>query len=604
MRKNRTKQAGPGRFAEQAGKAGKFKAAGKEKEAASRRATAIIYRRIFGIFLVTYLVLMLGFSIFLVCQEKKAARTELQAYAVRVSSRIENTLQDLLDETGKQLMDFSEAKKVLLQESLFFTPTDSEIAIFTGNFELLFNTENYWRCSYTKEKEGSKHYTGYAYLNPRDWFNNEEIEEMEEYLYAAPQPQKTGDLSGYALNLKDFYINEGMVIPDKITVTAMYALNFDEKGNLSSSSYDHADDIVYHSDIETDQDLPIFEYGHIIQDNSSTYNSEKRNELRQMVSDRSKLKEAVLKLNGLQGFSQREKFLTYRYYFPVPYQNAVRVDAGTGGKQALTSTFWTVLGRDINIGKRCFPSLVSVWIFCFLTFGVAAFILAQKTVRTYKQQEKLESRRQEITDALAHDLKTPLSIIAGYAENLQINIHTEKREHYARHIQANVNYMDQIIHNMLKLRELEADSPKINLEAVALTEVCKTIIDRYKPVWEEKLITVSLDGKAVIRADYSLMLRVIDNFFVNALDNTPAGGSINIKILVDMLKVYNSGSNIPENKIAEIWLPFKKGDTARGFSKGTGLGLAIARTILELHKFPYGAENNEDGVTFWFRYRQ
>lgn len=156
---------------------------------------------------------------------------------------------------------------------------------------------------------------------------------------------------------------------------------------------------------------------------------------------------------------------------------------------------------------------------------------------------------------------------------------------------------------MLELRKLEADSPGSNFENVALAEVCKIIIDRYKPVWEEKLITVSLDGEAVIRADHALMLRIIDNFFVNALDNTPAGGSISIRMLDDTLEVYNSGSYIPKNKVEEIWLPFKKGDTARGCSKGTGLGLAIARTILELHKFSYGAKNSEDGVTFWFRFR-
>lgn len=144
-----------------------------------------------------------------------------------------------------------------------------------------------------------------------------------------------------------------------------------------------------------------------------------------------------------------------------------------------------MLACDIDIGKRCLPSLAFVWISCFLTFGVAAFILAKQTVRTYKQQEKLENQRREITNALAHDLKTPLSIIAGYAENLQANVHTEKREHYAHHIQANVNRMDQIIHKMLELRKLEADSPGSNFENVALAEVCKIIIDRYKPVWEK-----------------------------------------------------------------------------------------------------------------------
>jgi len=134
----------------------------------------------------------------------------------------------------------------------------------------------------------------------------------------------------------------------------------------------------------------------------------------------------------------------------------------------------------------------------------------------------------------------------------------------------------------------------IILAVVSLINVCLN---------NDKQIAVSLDGEAVIKADRSLMLRVIDNFLVNALDNTPAGGSIRITIRDDTLEVYNSGSYIPENKIEEIWLPFKKGEAARSNSKGTGLGLAIARTILEIHKFSHGAQNSEEGVIFWFRFR-
>ncbi|MFZ7103737.1 MAG: sensor histidine kinase [Peptococcaceae bacterium] len=557
-----------------------------------------IYLRTFGIFFATYLVLMIGFSVFLVFQERNVASKELQTYALQVNNRVEKIMQNYLDH-DENLTDISKVKEELLQETPFFTLMDSEVAVFTGDYKLLFNTNNYWRCSYTKYKEGNRHYTGYGYLNPKDWFSEEEIREIAGYLYANPQPKKTEDLSGYALDLQGFWVDNGMIIPEKITVNAMYAERFDEKGNLSSSGGVHTDNIVYRSGYENTRDLPYFEHGGIIPDSNGNLNSAKRNGLRQMVADPSKLKETVEKFNGLEGLSQRVESLTYRYYLTVPYQNSVRVS----DDQSLVSGFWTVLGRDINIGERCLPTLAFVWISCFITFGVAALILARQAFKTYKQQEKLENQRKEMTNALAHDLKTPLSIISGYAENLQANIHTEKREHYASYIQTNVNRMDQIIHKMLELKRLEEDPLKINFEDVALAEVCKIIIDRYKPVWKEKLITAYLDGEAVIKADHSLMLRIIDNFFVNALDNTPAGGSISIRILGDKLEVFNSGSYIPENKIEEIWLPFKKGDVARSNSKGTGLGLAIARTILELHKFPYGAINSEDGVIFWFEFR-
>ena len=563
-----------------------------------KKVKSTIYLRVFGVFLATYLILMIGFSVFLVSQERKAASMELEMYALYFNDRVEKIFQDYLNK-DMQLTNISKVKNELLQETPLFTIMDSEVAIFTGDYKLLFNTNKYWLCTYTDENND---YTGFAYLNPKNWFSEEEIKEIEEYLYTNPHPKKVGDLSGYSIDLKGFWVDNGMIIPEKITVNPMYASGLDAEGHVNASSGIHTDKIVYKPEHKNIKDLPYFESGAITTYSSSNPNNKKRDELRQMVVEESHLKEAIDEYNdpenlSKRNLSQRIELLTYRYYLAVPYQNAVRID-----DDQVISDFWTVIGRDINIGERCLPSLAFVWISCFFTFNIAAFILAKQTFKTYKQQEKLENHRKEMTNALAHDLKTPLSIIAGYAENLQANVHTEKREHYANHIQVNVIRMDQIIHNMLELTRLEADSLKVNFEDVALIDVCRTIIERYKPVWEEKGITTSLGGEAVIKADISLMLRVIDNFFVNALNNTPTGGTISIRILEDSLEVYNSGSFIPENIIEEIWLPFKKGDTARSHSKGTGLGLAISGRILQMHGFSYGARNSEDGVIFWFKF--
>lgn len=195
-----------------------------------------------------------------------------------------------------------------------------------------------------------------------------------------------------------------------------------------------------------------------------------------------------------------------------------------------------------------------------------------------------------------------MSIISGYAQNLQEDVHTEKREHYAGHITSYVNRMDKIIHKMVEMSRLDSDSFKIRFEDVSFNAICTEIINRYKQVCDEKFITASLDGEAVIKADKSLIERVIDNFVINAIDNTPEGSRISMRVLENTLEVFNSGSHIPEDKINEIWFPYKKGNTERSNTKGTGLGLSISRTILELHKFSYGAKNTEDGVIFWFKF--
>ena len=375
----------------------------------------------------------------------------------------------------------------------------------------------------------------------------------------------------------------------------MYAHTFDENGNVSSGGGTHTNDIVYVSGYQNTKNLPYFKYGHIQPDYNGNRNSVQQSGLRQAVLDQEKLKKVAQE--PVFASSERVSLLTYRYCLVLPYQNSVHMT----DDQNYASEFWTVIARDVNLWDQAGGTLIFVWGSCLAILMIAAFILASQTYKTYQKREALERQRQETTKALAHDLKTPLSIISGYAQNLMENIHTEKREYYAGNIQTNVTRMDKIIREMLELTRLESDSLPIQLEDVSLGEVGTEIMNRYKLVCDEKSIMTCLEGDAVVKADHSLMTRVIDNFFINALDHTPAGGVIRIRIFENTLEIYNSGSHIPEEKIKEIWQPYQKADVSRSNTKGTGLGLAISRTILELFQFSYGAENRDDGVVFWFK---
>ncbi|KUO67262.1 MAG: kinase, partial [Gracilibacter sp. BRH_c7a] len=529
-----------------------------------------IYLRVFGAFFATYLVLMAGFSIFLVLQEKEAADMALRTFGFQVNNTVEDVLQDDID-NDNQITDIAKVKKEFVSKASFLTISGTEAAIFTGDYNLVFNTNDYWLCGYTERTEGSKNYTGYGLLNPEDWFNEKEIFELENYLYANPKAEKTGDLTGYSLSLEGFWLDNEMIIPDKITVNAMYAHSFDENGNVSSGGGTHTNDIVYVSGYQNTKNLPYFKYGYIQPNNNGIRNSAQQSGLRQVVLDQEKLKQAVKE--SVFASSERVSLLTYRYCLVLPYRNTVHMT----DDQNYVSEFWTVIARDVNLWDQAGPTLIFVWGSCLVVLMIAAFILASQTYNTYQKREELERQRQETTKALAHDLKTPLSIISGYAQNLMENIHTEKREYYAGNIQTNVTRMDKIIREMLELTRLESDSLPIQWEDVSLGEVGTEIMNRYKLVCDEKSIMTCLEGDAVVKADHSLMARVIDNFFINALDHTPVGGTIRIRIFDNTLEIYNSGSHIPEEKIKEIWQPYQKADVSRSNTKGTGLGLAISR---------------------------
>lgn len=563
-----------------------------------------IYTRIFGIFLATYLLLMTGFSVFLVSQEKKTVDKELGLVHTRISNSVVENLRDYLDD-DHQITDLSGVKKAFANKpididiSILDVP---EIALFTSDYELIYHTNDYWRCSYNVYHEESDSYHGrYGLLNPKDWFSEEEVQELQNYLYANPKVKEVGDLSGYSLSIFGFWMEDEIIIPDKIYVTPIYVNTFDEHGNVASSGGTYREDLVYSSGYVNTKDLPYFEHGSILPRFNDPDNKD-REEIRQMVMDQSKLKETIEKyLHNFESpiSNERVNKLIYRYHMVVPYELSMRVMED----QSLYSEFWTAVGLDIDIGERVSSTLIYVWTSCLFIFMIASDILARQSLKIYLKREELERQRKEMTDALAHDLKTPLSIISGYAQNLQEDIHTEKRAHYAKHIHANVERMDQIIRKMFEMTKLESDSFNLNLIEVSLGEICKGIMNRYEQLCDEKSISTYLEGNADVKVDPSLIERVIDNFFINAMDHTTEDGIITIRILEDTLEVFNRGSHIPEDQMEEIWLPYEKGNTERSNTKGTGLGLSISQTILKLHGFPYGAKNSEDGVIFWFRFK-
>lgn len=562
-----------------------------------RKIKRAIYLRTFSALLAAYLVLMTAFSLFLLDREKEDAAEELSALTSQGTRIVEGIMQEY---PGTSPSDRSEMRKALLQSSIF-PYTETEMALFSGDYELLFHTDDSWLIHYGVKVPDRNYYAShYSRMVPRDWFTEEEVVELEQYLTARPAPKKEGELSGYYVDLKGFWIDGDRAIPETVTVQTMYARSFDENGRVISSSTVPNDTPKIYLPRSADTGvLPYIKSGGIqlrphIYTNKSSYAA-----LRKLVTDKNRLEHAI-NHDLFQVTSQRIKGFTYHFYSIHPYQSSTE----TLSNGSVYSDYWTVMAREVNLLDRCKSTLGAVWAGCLALFLTTGAILSAQTYRTYRKREELEQYRRETAHALAHDLKTPLSVISGYSQNLIENIHTAKREHYAQGIQKNVTRMDKIIRDMLELSRLESDSVSLSLQLneISLQELCAGVLEVYKPLFAEKGIVLTVEGDAVIRADRELIGRVLDNFAANALEHTPEGGTFGIQITAHTLECHNSGSQIPEDMTDAIWEPYRKADHARSNPRGTGLGLSIARTILELHGFSYGVRNTEDGVTFWFKY--
>ncbi len=224
-----------------------------------------------------------------------------------------------------------------------------------------------------------------------------------------------------------------------------------------------------------------------------------------------------------------------------------------------------------------------------------------------EHREKIDNMRRDFISDVSHELKTPLAIILGYCEGLQLNINSDEREYYCSIIEDEAIRMSKLSEKLLKLAELESGEVQPDMSEFNLAQLAEERLTKLSYLLEERGIKAHFGctGNSTAYGDYDRIEEVINNLLTNAKNHTPDNGSISVIVREDgnqvYCEVYNSGSHIPEDSIDRIWESFYKVDKSRSRSYGgSGLGLKIVSTILQSHNAMYGAENTDDGVKFWF----
>lgn len=213
--------------------------------------------------------------------------------------------------------------------------------------------------------------------------------------------------------------------------------------------------------------------------------------------------------------------------------------------------------------------------------------------------KKLENLRKEFIAKFTHEIKTPLAVINGNLELLEVSEDEVKKEQYINNIDRSVEQINSLILQMLDLSKLEANAVKLEKTNFVLEELVMDIIDNNESLLLKKQLKVNLNVEkdVELNADKDRIGEVIHNYFINAIKHSEEKSVIRININEHELSVYNIGTNIDEKIINDIWLSFVSNS-----QNGTGLGLAISKNILELHGFKYGVRNKKEGVEFYFQY--
>lgn len=226
-----------------------------------------------------------------------------------------------------------------------------------------------------------------------------------------------------------------------------------------------------------------------------------------------------------------------------------------------------------------------------------------------EKKEEIDEMRKEFISNVSHELKTPIALIQGYAEGLQEGItdNPEDMEYYCSVIIDEAGKMNKMVKNLLTLNQLEFGSTPVNIERFDVVSVIKGVISSLQIKANEKQCNIVFDRNepVYVWADEFQIEEVIVNYLSNALNHVDENKLIKVEIIekngIVRVAVFNSGKNIPENELENIWIKFYKVDKARTRAYGgNGIGLSIVKAIMDRHNKSCGVINKENGVEFWF----
>ncbi|MFN8560553.1 MAG: ATP-binding protein [Anaerolineae bacterium] len=201
-----------------------------------------------------------------------------------------------------------------------------------------------------------------------------------------------------------------------------------------------------------------------------------------------------------------------------------------------------------------------------------------------------ETLRQELMADVTHELKTPLASITGYMEGLQDGVIPANAETFQT-ISREASRLQRLVQDLQELSRAEAGQVALHPQP---SDPCRTVtsaVERMRPQFSEKNVELTAHLAASyppVQADPDRIVQVLINLLGNALQNTPAGGSVEIRLAADgnMLRfsVADTGVGIAPENLERIFQRFFRVDKSRARSSGgSGIGLTISRYLVEAH---------------------
>jgi two-component system sensor histidine kinase KdpD len=212
-----------------------------------------------------------------------------------------------------------------------------------------------------------------------------------------------------------------------------------------------------------------------------------------------------------------------------------------------------------------------------------------------------ESLRNTLLASISHDLRTPLSVIAGAGSTLADHgeaLDGPTRQSLARSIEVKAREMSGLISNVLDLMRFESGETALHRDWESLDDLVGTALHRLEERLARHPVELHVDNLPSVYVDASLIVQVFANLLDNAAKYTPPGTRVCVTGVVDGSQVRvivdDDGPGLPPGDPARLFEKFQRGGE-EGTIVGVGLGLAICRAIVQAHGGTIQARNRTGG---------
>lgn len=222
--------------------------------------------------------------------------------------------------------------------------------------------------------------------------------------------------------------------------------------------------------------------------------------------------------------------------------------------------------------------------------------------------ERAEELRRNMVADVAHELRTPLSVLQGNLQAILDGVYPLEQAEIAA-LYDETRLLSRLVDDLHELAQAEAGQLRLDLRPTDLVGVVQTTAANFAVVAEAKrvkLITDLAEGLPPVLADPDRLSQVMRNLLSNALRHTPEGGQITVSATYNgpaaRIVVADTGEGIPPEDLPYVFDRFWRAGRSRSRERGgSGLGLAIARHLVQAHGGQIGVESEVgQGSRFWF----